>query len=140
MSKAAQAAAEAITGSQAGAIVSTPDGELPEDAKPVVFDRLGVERRILCGVSDELHSDRLGPRNTLAAIADWAISDPNTTNPPAPNGKLDIKDKSLAEQVQLVLDNLDKLIKAGLVERKGDVSDPAHTYHVTKAGTTELQS
>lgn len=138
MSKAAEAAAEAIVGGQAQALVTTPDGPLPDDAAPVVFDRLSVERRILCGVSDEHYSDQLGARNNLPAIADWAINDPNTTNPPPPNGRLDIQGLTLAQQVQLVLDNLNRLIKAGLVERDGDLNDPAHTYRVTEAGTAEL--
>jgi hypothetical protein len=140
MSDAAAAAAQAIVKSQTQTIITTPDGPLPEDAAPVKFDRLSVERRILCGVSDEHYSDQLGKRNTLAAIADWAISDPNTTNPPPPNGRLPIEGLTLAQQVQLVLNCLDKLITAGLVSRKGSVNDPSHTYHVTKAGVKEMQS
>jgi hypothetical protein len=139
MSDAAAAAASLIAG-QATASITTPEGELPEDAAPVVFDRLSVERRALCAISDELYSDRLGPRNSLPAIADFLINDPNTTNPPPPNARLEVAGLPLADQVQLVLDNLDRLIEAGLATREGDVNDPTHTYHVTEAGVLEMQN
>lgn len=137
---AAAAAAQAIMSGQAVAAVSTPGGLLPEDAAPVKFDRLSVERRILCAVCDDHYSDRLGKRNSLAAIADWAINDINTTSPPPPNARLDVAGLTLADAVQKVLDCLERLISAGLVERQGDVDDPAHTYHRTEAGDVELQS
>lgn len=134
------AAAEAIIGSQAIATITAPEGELPEDAAPVKFDRLSVERRVLGTINDDPHTERLGPRNSLPAIADFLLSDPNTTNPPAPNQKLDVAGLPLAEAVQMVLDNLDRLVEAELVSRDGDVSDPAHTYHLTEAGVAELES
>jgi hypothetical protein len=140
MSEAAAAAAQAILNTGSSAAVTTPDGPLPDDAPPVKFDRLSVERRALCAISDELYSDRLGPRNSLPAIADFLINDPNTTNPPPPNARLEVAGLPLADQVQLVLDNLDRLIEAGLATREGDVNDPTHTYHVTEAGVLEMQN
>jgi hypothetical protein len=140
MSDVAAAAAQSITQSAAGVTVTTPEGELPAEAASVKFDRLSVERRVLCAVSDELYSERLGPRNSLPAIAEFLITDPNTTHPPPPNARLEVAGLALADQVQLVLDNLERLIDAGLVTREGDVNNPAHTYHVTEAGVTEMQS
>ena len=112
MSEAADSAAQAIVAGHAAVIITTPAGDLPDDAPPVIFDRLSVERRVLCAITDQKHSERLGARNTLPAIADFLINDPNTTNPPPPNGRLEIEGLTLAEQVQLVLDNLERLIEA----------------------------
>jgi hypothetical protein len=132
-------AAQAIISSQVAVAITSP-GDPSADAPPVVFDRLSVERRVLGAITDELHSDRLGARNSLPAIADFLITDPNTTHPPPPNPRLDIDGLTLGEQVQLVLNHLDALIDAGLVARDGDVADPAHTYHLTDAGRMELQT
>jgi hypothetical protein len=140
MSEASATAAEAIVGSQITVTVTTPDAEPPDDLPEVHFPRLSVERRVLGAINDGWHSDRLGPRNSLPALADFLITDPSTVNPSPPNARLEIEGLALADQVQLVLDNLERLIEAGLVVRVGDINDPGHTYHLTDAGTTELES
>lgn len=136
----AAAAAAAITGSRLAAQITTPPGDLPDDAPPVKFDRLSVERRVLGTVNDDLYTEQLGSRNNLASIADFLLTDPHTTHCQPPNERLNVEGLTVEQAVGLVLEKLENCVQAGLLERRGDVNDPAHTYHLTEAGCAELSS
>ena len=117
-----------------------PTARCPTTRQPSTSTDLSVERRVLCAITNELYSERLGARNTLPAIAAFLLNDPNTTSPPPPNARLNIQGLTLEQQVQLILDHLNRLITAGLILRDGNINNPAHTYHLTDSGIAELQT
>jgi hypothetical protein len=92
------------------------------------FDRLGLTRRVLGHITDEDHVGR-GPRNTAARLDQELDEDRNTPyrknvpDPENPEAVVPLK----------VQEHLDKLVEAGLVEKRDD-----DTYAVTEAGITEL--
>ena len=129
----AAAAAAASIDSYSTATVGTPGAEDAPDLAETVFPRLSVERRVLGNITDEVDVIRVGPRNTLAAITYALMTDVFTTNPPEGQPRLDIGGKSTEQVAQEVLDMLDALADAGLVEQRDDDS-----YAVTEAGQAEL--
>lgn len=131
---AAQAAAAAITQGHADLQVmvgGSAGAELPE----VVFDRLSIERRVLGHITDEVDFSPLGPRNTLAALTQALMTDRHTTNPPPGQPRLDVDGLTVAEVAQAILEHLDRLVDAGLVEQLADES-----YVLTEDGVRELAS
>lgn len=129
----AEAAAAAIGAAQARVQVTTgggPGAVLPESK----FPRLSVQRRVLAHISDEVDETEFGPRNTLASLTRALMTDRNTINPPtSDHGKLDVNGKTVVEIAQQVLDHLEELIAAGLVEQHDD-----ETYRLTDAGHAEI--
>lgn len=129
---AAEAAAAAISKGQADLAVTVAGAagaELPE----VAFDRLSVERRVLGHITEDVDQSWIGPRNTLAALTQALMTDRHTTSPPPGLPRLDVDGVSVAEVAQTVLEHLERLVDAGLVEQHADGS-----YALTDAGVHEL--
>lgn len=105
----------------------TPEGELHPcqvAGYEPHFDRLGVTRRVLGHVTDEVDVDAVGPRNTLEALSYGLATDANTP--------LHGTSTEVAPEVQ---EHLDSLVEAGLLKVRKDGS-----YEVTAAGLTELRN
>lgn len=128
------AALNAIESSAAASL--TAPGYTDEDAlPPVKFPRLSVERRVLGHITDETDGSPLGARNTLAALTEALMRDPNTTRPRGGMAEALPIDRPLEDTATHILAMLTALTDAGLVEQREDGS-----YQVTDAGHVELAS
>lgn len=106
------------------------------------FDRLGGARRLLGHITDEVDDHRVGPRNTIPALALDLATEPSSTQFPHPsttalrlngvNVELPEGTRTTEQQVEELLE---RLIAAGLVERRD-----GGTYAVTDAGWIELRN